>query len=323
MMKHFLNKTLIFLFVPFFITGLLIFASNKIIESGDYFKIKKDTKYIVLGHSHPECALNDSLITGLENFAESGESYFYTYIKTKKILESNNQIKTVFIEFSNNQIEKSMDNWIWGDKYLSYRYPKYASVMNLNDLIFLSRKNLKQIINNQSTTFKKNIHFILNKDENYIKYVDWGGYLYLIRNKTDSLVNLSLKDTIDKDYIPELSEKNLLYLTKTIEICANFGVNVYLIRCPLHEKYSALSYENEFQKILKTKFNNIEFLDFKDFPLENSEFGDLEHINYKGAIKFSLFFNQLLDLNILNCTNKQALINEEIEKTKRITLYMR
>jgi hypothetical protein len=318
-MKGFIRNTIIFLFFSIFFTFLLIFISAKIIDEGDYFKINKDIKCIVIGHSHPECALNDSLIFGLKNFAESGDSYFYTYIKTKKILETNNQIKTVFIEFSNNQIEKSMDNKIWGDKYLSYKYPKYSSFMNINDLLFLSTKNLNLILNKQSTAFKKNIHFILKKNTTYIEYADWGGYLYLIRDKTDSLVNLTLKDTIVKDYIPELSEKNLLYLTKTIEICDKFGVNVYFIRCPLHQKYSALSYENEFQKILKTKYNNIEFLDFKDFPLENSEFGDLEHLNYKGARKFSLFFNQLLDLNILNYTNKQELINEEIEKTKRIT----
>lgn len=60
-------------------------------------------------------------------------------------------------------------------------------------------------------------------------------------------------------------------------------------------------------------FPSIEYLDFSKFPLDNSEFGDLEHLNYKGAKVFSNWFAQLLNKGILEKSNKQELINGEIK----------
>jgi hypothetical protein len=52
------------------------------------------------------------------------------------------------------------------------------------------------------------------------------------------------------------------------------------------------------------------FLDFADFPILNSEFGDLEHLNYRGAAKFSIWFNKLIESGLLQEPNKQLLINK-------------
>ena len=88
--------------------------SEIIIKNSANFKLKPQTKYLVLGHSHPECAFNDSLINNLKNLAQTGESYYYTYFKTIKVLEQNPSIEIVFVEFTNNQIYELMNNWIWG-----------------------------------------------------------------------------------------------------------------------------------------------------------------------------------------------------------------
>jgi len=91
-------------------------------------------------------------------------------------------------------------------------------------------------------------------------------------------------------------------------------VKVYLIRSPLHSKYTGIDNELKFKELLHKQLLNPEFLDFKDFPLQNDEFGDLEHLNYKGARIFSIFFNNLLSLNLLNKIDKQDFINNEISK---------
>ena len=68
--------------------------------------------------------------------------------------------------------------------------------------------------------------------------------------------------------------------------------------------------------ILSTRFADIEFLDFAKYPLQNSEFGDFDHLNYRGARKFSIWFNQLIDDGLLERTDKQSFINERIEEEK-------
>jgi hypothetical protein len=194
-MRKFIKNTLLFLLITFFITAAFIFMSNKKIENGDYFRLrKKGTKYIVFGHSHPQYALNDSLIDNLENYAQSSESYFYTFLKIKKIITSNKQIKAVFIEFTNNQVVDGKDNVIWGDQYLSFRYPKYASLMNIKDLLYLFTKNPKIFINSQSLTFKENLLFLIENKVNYINYKNWGSYFFSKNHNTDSLLNLISKN---------------------------------------------------------------------------------------------------------------------------------
>src|SRR5690554_8088243 len=86
---------------------VLINASLSFIERKySDFKLDEHPKYIVVGHSHPECAFNDSLIPELKNISHSGESYFYSYFKTKQVVQQNTSIEVVFIEFTNNQIVK-------------------------------------------------------------------------------------------------------------------------------------------------------------------------------------------------------------------------
>ncbi len=122
-MQNFIKLTIVFSGIIFIAYSVVIEIPELVINEYAEFKLPDNPKYIVLGHSHPECAFNDSLIQNFKNLSQSGESYFYTYFKCKKILETNASIKVVFIEFTNNQLDETMNDWIWKDKYLKYRFP--------------------------------------------------------------------------------------------------------------------------------------------------------------------------------------------------------
>lgn len=310
MMKQFIKLSISFSIVLFTLIFALVNATEFIVNKNSVFKLNTDTRYLVLGHSHPECAFNDSLIDDLKNLSQSAESYYYTYFKTKKIIQQNPSIETVFIEFTNNQINESMNDCIWKEKYMSYRYPIYAPFMNLSDKSILVKNNLSGYFNSTSLSFKHNFKKILNRNFNYSKSV--GGYLYLERDKTDSLVNNIKKDNPQSENLG-ISEYNIYYLTKIIDFCEEHGKRVVLIRSPQHSMSSDYSNERLYQKIRNNHFSSIEYLDFSKFPLDNSEFGDLEHLNHKGAKVFSIWFAQLLNMNILEKSNKQEFINGEIK----------
>ena len=105
-MKRFLFRLSIFFTCLGTLFFCLLFFTSWGAKRNNDFRIKLNTHYIVLGHSHAECAYNDQLIENFENFSQSGESYFYTLPKIKEIVRKNPQVKTVFLEFTNNQIEK-------------------------------------------------------------------------------------------------------------------------------------------------------------------------------------------------------------------------
>ena len=105
---------------------------------------------------------------------------------------------------------------------------------------------------------------------------------------------------------------SLYYLEKIIKLCKDNNINVFLIRSPYHHKSPIIQNEYNLQMLKNLKFIDIEFLDFKDFPLKNSEFGDLNHLNYKGAIIFSKWFNAILKNGLLERVNKKQMIEMEI-----------
>ena len=193
-MRRFIKLSILFSLILLGISLLLIELSEFVITKKADFKLNKNIKYIVIGHSHPECAFNDSLIDNFKNLAESGESYFYSYIKTKKIIEQNPSLEVIFIEFTNNQINASMDKWIWNDNYLNYRYPRYAPFMNTSDKALLVMNNFDGFLAHSPLSTKQNLGRILSRNFNYSNNI--GGYMHLNRDKTDSLLKTSKNLTV-------------------------------------------------------------------------------------------------------------------------------
>ncbi len=309
-MRKFVIKTVIFivLFSSIFIFSEM-FTSRYITLNAD-FKLKSKPRYLVLGHSHPECAFNDTIISSFANLSESGESYYYTFQKTKKILEQNKSIKVIFIEFTNNQISEIMNDWIWGMNNISNKYSRLAPFINFEDKLLLLNNNPSNFVHGISLSLRYSLPRILKNNFDYANSI--GGYRYLIRDKTDSLIANQNKNILKNKLDNKLSQKNIEYLDKIIGYCKKYGVKVYLIRSPLHKKYDG--YNNEFQlkKLVTSKYSGIEFLDFSKFPLKNTEFGDLEHLNYRGSAKFSVWFNNLIKKGVLNQRNKQQFIDLEM-----------
>lgn len=291
-MRTFLTKSSLFLIG--FIVGVVLIskALNAYIVKKVDFKLNTTIKSVVFGHSQPETAFNDSLINNFKNLAESGESYFYTYIKLKHVLNQNPQIETVFIEYTNVDVPRGKDSSIWSDKYINWRYPIYSPLMNVQERFFLQFKNPKAVINVLPKTFKKQMISI--QTNNYNNSII-RGYKYLGESKLDSLlaakVHLKKKEA---DYY-EASEYNLKYLRDMISFCKKKKLNVFLVRSPMYQDSYYLSNDELLYKIKDKDFSDIKFLDFANFTLTNNEYRDLNHINNLGAKKFSLWFNKRLE----------------------------
>lgn len=299
------------LFVLLFnlIVIISFFVGNRILENSNYYKLLNSTRYIVFGDSKPESAFNDDLIENTINLSNSGEAYFYTYLKARKFVSNNSQIEAVFIEFSNNSIEQIAESAIWDDVYLPIRLPTYLPHMNYDEIKLIWEKNRSGFLNNLPKSILRNIYrnykHILFNEKGFIKENRFGGYLFLTRNKTDSILSeMSEKRELENSSV-QLANSNLTYLSKLINYCHREKVKVYLIRTPLHSKVTNSHNEKLFQEILSKEYAEIEFLDFSKFPLSNSEFGDLSHLNFKGAEKFSHWFNNLLKNDKLEYSQKQ------------------
>lgn len=316
-MKRFIKLTTVFLVILalFFIVPVLI--SEAVLRKNAVFELKENTKHLIVGHSHPECAFNDSLIEDLQNVSNSGEPYFYASFKLKEILKDNPGVETVFIEFANNNITSKMDDWAYDDMFLEAQYTIYSPFMSQKDRSFLASNNTSGFINVLFLSSSSNINRAIKRQFNY----SLGGFRYLDRDKTDSLVQLPLPTVEElKQFRQNLkfSARSIQDLKKIIASCQQKGKKVYLIRSPLHDRYEDYDFESTYQKIRKENFSDIEYLDFSKFRLQDSEFADLEHLNYKGAKIFSTWFNGLLQKGLLDKKDKQKFIEAEYQSRLKV-----
>lgn len=313
-MKRFIRQTALFVAIFFLVVLGLFFIANKMVKGKASFKIKEDTKYVIFGHSHPECTYNDSLIQHFQNFGNSGESYFYTQTKIREVVKQNPAIETIFVEFTNNQIDELMNDWIWLDKYMTNRYPVFEVFMDKNDHFLLLTSNFTGFVNSFSLSIKSNFERIIASDYNFTSKL--GGYLYLKKNKVDSFLNEQVINPPKEITIHKTSNYNIEYLEKIVAFCQSQNKQVVLLRSPQHNKCLAMGNEEQFKEILQTNFADILFLDFNEFPASNDEFADLEHLNYKGAKRFSIWFNALLQNGLLSVPDKQKVIDSQMRILK-------
>jgi hypothetical protein len=298
-------KNIIKFFLIFFSCIIVVFAlSNYLINKNAKFKLNKNIDSIILGNSQPECAFNDSLIDNFKNLSKSAETYFYLYPKLKNILKQNQQVKFVFIEFNPTNILEREDQKIWKEKFINYSLPTYNTFLNFKQHKLLILKNPTGYLQTNLLSKRNNIKRIYLNNYNFIN--DIGGYRYLKGNKINKDPN-SIDINKNKQYLLEninLSKYDLSYLDKIIKLCEENKLTIYLIRSPYHKRFAVNLYESVFQQVKQERYHDIPFLDFKDFQLEDDDFRDLQHLNYKGARKFSLWFQNKISDSLKKTKNK-------------------
>lgn len=301
----FLKRFILFFFFVLSCFLILFICQNFILNNKADFKLNSNKEILILGHSLPERAYNDSLIPFTKNLAAAAESYLYTLAKTRKIIEQNPQIKIVLIECSNNQFSREMDNWTWGNK-MSNRLHLYGPFLNLTETKLLVTKNPKLFLESTSVLFRKSFAKMLSSDYNYIDKI--GGYSW-----NDLKLEKKAKTTNNKLTEFEISETNIGFLKQIISYLKSKSVKVILIRTPTLSSYYNSYSEVQYLAIMNSQFKETEFLDFSNYTMKYSNYGDGIHMNGKGAKEFSTWFSRLLKNGLLKSKNKQFFINNEIK----------
>ncbi len=295
-MKRFLISFLVFILlvatIVFCLSALSDYAINQ--RGKNLLKISKNINKVFTGDSNVECAVNDSLIPNSINIAQSGEAYMYTYAKIKSLLEYNDQIKTVFIGFSFwDLIKFTEDRWMFSSEFVIEEITLYHYLLDYYDKFLLIKNNpvayikgvFKSILSNLNVFIKS-----LHRGEFNGKLIKFGGYV-------DSGREILQEDIKKNTFKEQVFEKGLIqieYLKKISELCRQKSIKLVLLNTPKHNYY----YSNIPEPIrqnwisVRNSFSRDSLMDFSTFSLPDSCFGDLTHINSKGAKIFSRYLNE-------------------------------
>ena len=298
-MKRFLLKLIIFALIVILIFTGLVLSSNSLISKrrGQLLTLSDDIYYVFAGNSAVECAVNDTLVKHSINIAESGEAYLYSYAKIKALVETNKQLKAVFLgySFADLLLEKE-ESWVFSDEFIieKVQYYNYLLGPSERNLMFSNNPRayfmglLKSIFNNVSSALQAK-----HEPKSPGQLIKFGGYKYLVRDKlqADPGLDLNNRGPVKR------STQQERYLKMISEFCRLHSISLILFTTPKHKSYNDNLNNANLQLWLDVR-NSLDadsLLNLSRYTLPDSCFGDLSHLNYMGANQFSRYLNYLIN----------------------------
>ena len=274
-MKKFLLQSVLFFLIPATIFVVPIIVNAMMYEP---YIIDAQVDTLVLGDSHAEVAIDDSMHPRFQNMAASSEGYIYTYAKLKELLKHNPQIKHIVLGFSYHNLSDYYDKYITGEN-AEQVVEKYIDVLHGEEVRELFEANKTFLV---LPAFKN----ALRASNNSPAYL--GGFRVLKGEYTfdpEAMRRRVKLQYYENKTIRGYSAINIKYLIKINAMCKENGVDLTLLSTPLHNQY-VKEIPESFRKIYSDliKQNGLQIIDFDDLELEDYHFlPDGDHMNGVGA----------------------------------------
>lgn len=279
----FLKRFLLFAFFIALAFVLMLFFTLRKVRDRYNLTLPAQAELLIVGHSHPGCAVNDSLWPQAINVSKTGECYFYSGQKILPLLAANPQIKEVGIEISHNQFLNVMDKWWVDDEHIQRGIKSYSPWYSAEDWWALSTKNPLGVLESSVVVLQKwGLHPPASGSA-VMKSADWGGYLRLDVKPAEQWKKkpeaLAASDMI-------WAENNANHLVALVREIEYRGVAVFFFRTPTHP-WAPRPFDQEINRWLDSQFKSIPFINLDGSITADSCFSDLEHLNYIGAKQFT------------------------------------
>jgi hypothetical protein len=307
-MERFLKSTFTFCAILIFCTLVFFFLTieiNRKMYSNAIITNNRITT-LIIGDSHTELGINDSLLTNTLNISTPAEGYIFSYLKLKSILSNNNQIKNIMLGVSFHNFSSYYDKYIFGEKPYNL-ISQHIALLENKDLLYLFSKNSS--IGNLILILKNSFKNIIKFRKNGYPFI--GGY-HIIKTPI-ILSSQRIKNRINSQYYSgnkplDFSTFNISYLEKIVNLCREKNIGICFINTPLYAEYYS-----EIPSRMITEYNTVVKnlgvyeLNLNDLKLPVDCFlPDGDHLNYKGAILTTKY--------LIEALNKQ---NESGQKNKK------
>ena len=265
-----------------------------VIAETNVYKPAKPYKYLFIGDSHCQKAVDTSIVKQAIKWAGGGENNIVRYYKIKHLLIHTKAPKYLLLSsdlttyttttanymrnyfYYNRLVDFNEWGQIRGDKWATvanaYKY-KLFPYIETRDIYLRTTENL---------LLKKQAHSIAQKtsNQNQQQATDFVENAMLPQNSTACLY-----DTVA-----------LVYLKKTLDLCAQYQINVLFVQYPL-SKYLIKAFETRVGTAQITQqpvhqlieqYPNASILNYEQIFVNNDQyFADCQHLNLAGASAFS------------------------------------
>lgn len=297
-MKQFIVKSFAFLTIlafVFYLFWVLICSTRP-----TNMKLPESERIVFLGNSRIEYAINDTILKNSFNFGRSAEPMECIYSKTILLQQYNPHLDTIIIEFDNYLLCYGSNKGIHPKLYSPYFFDTYT----LTDLFQMTITGSFEFIASHlyhPFQYLKLTDFIpsyIGYDCNVHDLNALGGFNYSNRDKLELDINIQKKSKKEKNDNNTIHCDSMMcyFLDETIRFCKENDITVIFLSTPIHHKFSDSNYYKQFHN---AHYSDIPFYDFQDMALPDSCFGDMVHLNHKGAAVFS----EYLERNVFHKNN--------------------
>ncbi len=252
-------------------------AKMFIVRNADW-TIPSNKHILFMGASHVQHGIVDTLTQKTVNCGNASERYLYTYIKLEHYLESNSQIDTIFLQCSSTDL--------WQNTDYKYHVLNEQSFYVKTYWPFYSLDQWKIFITEPEQVIGLIMRSVLNMNYSSSYFVkSLGGYM---ARDPSIRFNPKLEKPTDVSHSSAWygSNVNYEYLRKIIDLCDSKQVKLYLVYFPVYKPWNY--YDQQYCDSIRRKlFSDVEYLDYSKWDADDSERADANHLNHKGAVRFT------------------------------------
>lgn len=259
---------------------------------------------LITGDSHTQTAIDPQLMKNASSLSYSNENIFFTYYKIKWALENGKRIERVILGLSCHSLTDIQEDVIKNRTFFLEHNFLLLDSEGKNAVAGKSKDLLNYFTMKYRFGFPLNfynndlllISFSADKEE-FRKKI-WGGYKKMeTANLSEAEKQKMLSERGTRDY----GESALMeeYLEKTIQLCFEKEVKLYLVNTPMnelfYERYSEKTKSSFLREAgLLTDDGRVFYLDMQRAVTEDSLFYDGEHLNETGARIFTPMIDSII-----------------------------
>ncbi len=293
-MKKFLIQTFLFGLCALCIVVALLFLSRAIVRNMD-LSIPEDKRILVIGNSHTECAINDTIYKPSVNLSLSARDMHACYILIKDLIERNPHIETVVLSMSPKILDAGKNLSRFNDNpHFKYHLSQSALRADMHDLALFFKLRYAALSILRAPAYLENTKLFfkifsgqLSPDVNK-RHV--GAFMANYANHMQSDIK---KRSNEPRVAPVIDTESMsyAYMSKIQSYLSKRDVKLVLMFTP-HYRIDHYCDRAFFNKEIKEKFPDVQYVDFSDFPLSDSCYSDTSHLNVEGARIFSEYLEK-------------------------------
>ncbi|MBK9761940.1 MAG: hypothetical protein IPO87_00920 [Flavobacteriales bacterium] len=286
-------------FAVFFLFCILVVFAVGWLMGRASFELPAEVNTVVLGDSHVECAINDTILDQTVNLSMAGEAYLYSYLKAKTILKANPQVDTLWLAYDFNSLEEWKDTLTRSERYNKYKLPFHFFMLDAEDLhLFVDQFSFYSVLARTPYMRRRFIKLALRSSTTY-QDLKIGGYQYLVRDRLKA--DVAKKDSAYLEHAvrtPHFGKAmdQVEYLDKIVALCKERNVTCILLNTPTHSVVARDADTSAYYAYWCNHLQGTTLWDHSAWELPDSCFGDATHLNHWGAERYSERLKELRSL---------------------------